>query len=507
MGRSKSLDWLNVLDFKRAMSNVEGDLVGDWCVDPWGWPELKWLVEPGQGRLLLGLVRRRKPGALERLDVPKENFGVRPATVMHVADRLVYQALVDRLTVPLIGDLAQTVFNWRLERQAPRAGVYLKSGDEWDRYRAWLQESLERNQHWLLQTDIVSCFARISMRLVEETLDSRRVRSAEPASKLVAWLEAWNRTPGRTGLPQRSRASAALANACLRSIDDVLVQTPAGGRWLDDISVFAATEAEARRHQLRLNDVVREMGLELNSAKTAVLGEADAEREILELELRTIAYALKLRDDPTPLHARLEQIEASPSAQPRTVLNFVCSRIIEHELIDEAERILAIVDRAPHAADHAARMAQMLELHHGRSGWFTTYYKSEFARVRWAPGRLLLMFPLSERPEPALIDLAASALSDAGAGPVMLAAAATRLVGWLQRDAIDLLRAAIEKSETALNVRVLAMAALSAGESHARVARQIRRFDDLAATSKYLEATDYRTPRLHRSFGASEAAD
>jgi hypothetical protein len=507
VGRKKSLDWLNVLDFKRAMANVEGDLVGDWCIDPWGWPELRWLVEPAQARLLLGLVRRRKPGVLARLDVPKENFGVRPATVMHVADRLVYQALVDRLAVPLIGDLAPTVFNWRLERHAPRAGTYLKSGEEWDRYRAWLQESLERHPNWLLQTDIVSCFARISMRVVEETLETRRVGGSEPASKILAWLETWDRTPGRGGLPQRSRASAALANACLRAVDDVLAQTPAGGRWMDDISVFASSEADARRHQLRLNDVVREMGLELNSAKTAVLAEDDAAAEVLELELRTIAYALTERDDPTPLHQRLEEIEASPSEQPRTVLNFVCSRIIEHKLVDEAERILAIVDRVPHAADHAARMAQMLELHHGRSGWFTGYYGSQFARVRWAPGRLLLMFPSSERPEPALIDLAVAALSEVGVGPVMLAAAATRLVGWLERDAVDLLRAAIEKSETALDTRVLAMAALSAGESHARVARQIGRFDDLATTSKYLEATDYRTPRLHRSFGAGEAAD
>jgi hypothetical protein len=39
------------------------------------------------------------------MDVAKENFSARPAFVVDVLDRLVYQALVDRLSVTLIGEI------------------------------------------------------------------------------------------------------------------------------------------------------------------------------------------------------------------------------------------------------------------------------------------------------------------------------------------------------------------------------------------------------------------
>jgi hypothetical protein len=103
------MDWLAALDIKKTIINVHTDMVGDWYRDPWGWPELRFIVENDLevlvGRLNEGGSRRVLP-----LDVPKENFMIRPAVVLDPLDRLCYQALVDVLSKTLIRNLKGWVY-------------------------------------------------------------------------------------------------------------------------------------------------------------------------------------------------------------------------------------------------------------------------------------------------------------------------------------------------------------------------------------------------------------
>jgi hypothetical protein len=57
---------------------------GDWYRDPWGWPELDWVVA---ARPQLALDRAGSAGVRRsvKLDVPKENFATRPAMVVAAA--------------------------------------------------------------------------------------------------------------------------------------------------------------------------------------------------------------------------------------------------------------------------------------------------------------------------------------------------------------------------------------------------------------------------------------
>src|SRR5439155_26887009 len=112
-----SIDWLAILDIKRAAANCRTDIFGDWYRDPWSWPELEWLSDhpdPVVQRLNSSGVRRLAP-----INVAKENFVLRPASVLDIVDRLVYQALVDRLSVKLLAGCPTWMFSWRLSRQQP----------------------------------------------------------------------------------------------------------------------------------------------------------------------------------------------------------------------------------------------------------------------------------------------------------------------------------------------------------------------------------------------------
>ena len=79
-------------------------------------------------------------GALEyaQIDVPKENWGTRPAVLLDITDRLMYQALVDRMSLELIGDLSKFAYGWRLPAKSPKRAIYARNGRQWDSYRGHL---------------------------------------------------------------------------------------------------------------------------------------------------------------------------------------------------------------------------------------------------------------------------------------------------------------------------------------------------------------------------------
>jgi hypothetical protein len=73
------------------------------------------------------------------LDVPKENIAVRRAVVLDRLDRLIYQALVDRLSVGLIGSLPSWVYGWRLSVRKPNAGEWARNDEQWRGFRQHLK--------------------------------------------------------------------------------------------------------------------------------------------------------------------------------------------------------------------------------------------------------------------------------------------------------------------------------------------------------------------------------
>ena len=41
----RAVDWAKVVDIVSAASNVRTEFVGDWHRDPWGWPELGFVLK------------------------------------------------------------------------------------------------------------------------------------------------------------------------------------------------------------------------------------------------------------------------------------------------------------------------------------------------------------------------------------------------------------------------------------------------------------------------------
>src|SRR5262249_24244003 len=159
-------DWLNALDLERAVKNVELDMKGDWYRDPWGWPEPAWALkakpELFQQRLSGSGVWRCQP-----IDVPKENFGSRPAMVMDPMDRVMYQALVDRISVELVGGQPAWAYGWRLVPGSPERGRYARNDFQWDNFTSQLN-GLAGFFDCGLKTDVVSFFASVDLNVLAD---------------------------------------------------------------------------------------------------------------------------------------------------------------------------------------------------------------------------------------------------------------------------------------------------------------------------------------------------
>lgn len=395
------IDWSKALDFKKAVSNVRSEFVGDWHRDPWGWPEIDYIASTAP-ELLVEHLKSNRIGRAALIDVPKENWGVRPAVVLNVVDRLVYQALVDRVSVDLIGDLSPSVYGWRLPPDSTERGGYSRNSLQWDAYRDHLSGAAGFFDIGL-RTDLVSCFASMPVDLVLSAIDERVAQGAV-SRRLLSLIDGMSKMPGRSGLPQRSLASSVVANMYLQPLDDVLEQyahdvpsldllgskrkSPRRSwtRWMDDVWLFGGDASDLRRAQLELQSVARSIGMNLNSAKTEVLDGEDLYGTALQIEHSAVDGALLTENDAKPLEELVDRLLDDPACAPRTSLKFVALRMRKHNSHYRIQELVQLAHQMPHAADSLTPLFKQTFTQSSLQDWFLEYAKSGWGSLWRAPG-------------------------------------------------------------------------------------------------------------------------
>lgn len=507
-----SVDWPNILDIQLAARNCSSDILGDWHRDPWTWPEIAWASTQGTA-LLVQRLNSKGSGRAALLDVAKENFVLRPALVLDPIDRLMYEALVDRLSVDLIGELAPWVYGWRLERGNPKPGRYASRSREWALYRSHLVALAETFSFGLL-TDVVSCFASVPLEAVFEQIE-RLAGSNAVSVRLIDMLESWGRISGRSGLPQRANGSSVLANMYLRPIDDALYsygRQPKGSlagwlghdvaatRWMDDIWLFANDPAHLRQAQMHLQDVMQSLGLQISAAKTRVLEGDDLVAAAREVEHSAVDQHLAFDPpDPQPLEALVEQLIGSPETAPSTSVRFATHRIRDQELFAMAAQFVEVAGRMPHAATYLARLFRDAGTWRALPGWYVRHSKSSWGSVPWAVAQLGTMFPTHSKPISPVDDGFQDAISESKALP-LFSVAAQRLASWKPSVARSLFREAAKLSSEPHQRRVMALAAVEAGEETAWIRKLLSEFDENAATLEMLRHRRFRPVRVAPDF-------
>jgi hypothetical protein len=440
--------------------------------------------------------------AAARLDVPKENFALRPAIVFDPLDRLIYQALVDRLSVDLVGELPAWAYGWRLSPDDPQAGVYESNRQEWERYRDHLGRLVNYDRAALV-TDVVSFFGSIPLQPLTEQI--RSVDSSAVGERLIDMIESWYRSTAR-GLPQRSAASAALAHFYLAPLDDILGSRstmPPGGaqsipegralRWMDDIWLFGRTLSALRESQLIVQNGMRSLGLEMNIGKTRVLYGEEMMEAALEIEHSAVDEALA-EDDPDvePLNDLIDRILEAPETAERTSIHFMAKRMRTYELFDRVSEICDVALRMPHASDHLARLFRDSGHWMERQDWYVVEARRWGDQLPWSVGQLGTMFPSSSNVQANVTTFLAESITSGNTPLPRLAVGAQRLAAWTPDSARVVLREAANRESHPLSSRVIALALMHAGETRQVVRQILRQSEENAVVLAMLEDTNFR---------------
>ncbi len=505
------IDWLRALDLDLAHENLEAELVGDWHKDPWGWPELDY-VHNKEPSLLAQNCSDEGSKKVALIDVPKESWGTRPAVVLDPLDRLMYQSLVDRLSINLIGDLSRNTFGWRLHADTPTRGKFSHNSFQWKLYRGHLS-SLSDVFPVALKSDIVSCFASMPMQLVEDEIRSRAAAD-DVTERLVSFLHGFNRVSNRSGLPQRSTASAAIANMMLRPLDDVLFNHSESfpnwlrseysylsfARWMDDLWLFGDDPAKMRKAQVALHYAAQAKGLHLNASKTSVLEGSEVERQAKEVEHSAVDNGLVADADTKPLEELVEKVIASREDASKTALKFACSRMLRHGINYKVDTLRDESPRIPHGADSIAPLMKANYQREELEEWFLDYCKSDWASFQWSIAHYGLMFTSGIEPRKEIKDYFAEVIDRKGSTLPLLALAAQRLSAWDKRLARGVMSNAIDSAENPHVRRVLALSALSANESRSTVRGWLGQLRENDVTLRMLEARNFSPPNANAGY-------
>jgi hypothetical protein len=505
------IDWPTALGFEQAARNVRSDIFGDWYRDPWGWPENEWIASKAPGFLVDRLKAHDANRAIP-IEVPKENFVLRPATLLDPVDRLAYQALVDSLSTALIGDMPDFVFGWRLPADPPIKGVYAKNGNQWQAFRERLQDLGDKHDHGLT-TDIVSFFQSVSINRLEEDL-RQRLKGNAVVDRILAYLRAWDDLPSRGGLPQRCLASSVLAQFFLRAMDDLLSLHVRGGagrqglkpvevcRWMDDIWVFSDHWSGLRAVQLDLQGCLWDLNLTLNAGKTKARDGEDLRRVIREYEHSAADFGLRFKDY-APLEELVDRILASPDTASRTTISFVTNRLRRHELSLKIEGFVEKAPQMPHAADHLARLFRDLQAWRDLEEWYVDYLSDSGRSIEWAGYQLGTMFPNSERNSDVVLRRFTEGLAAVQLPLVMVPLAAQRIAAWAPGEARGLIehlaRAGVYPQPFAL--RALAYAGVGVGVARSTVKSLLKQHAESEPMLALLESRDFKPLPVVDDFG------
>ncbi|MFS0884410.1 RNA-directed DNA polymerase [Aeromicrobium sp. 179-A 4D2 NHS] len=509
------MDWSKALDVDVALKNVRQDLVGDWYRDPWGWPEIEYVATSAPAVLF---DRAASSGVyrVANLDVPKEGFASRPAVVMEPVDRLLYQAVVDRVSVRLTKGMQPWVFGWRLRRRKPAPGLMARNDYEWANQRNALYRLVEK-QAFDLKTDIVSCFASMPIHRVIEDIEHRVDGQHAVVGRLTGMLHGWDAAPGRRGLPQRNAASSLLANMYLMNLDEAVTDynettrrstsssRKLSTRWMDDLWVFGHDEGRLRRLQVDLQDKARNLGLELHAAKTGIHEGDELARQALQTAHSAVDSALNeplfSNDSPdtAPLRELVESLLEEPEAADRSSVHFACVRLRQKKMTAEAQLLLEQAERMPHVADHLSRLSNDLGLWKSYQTWYADYVKSDWARFSWSVAQLTTMFPSKSKVSDAVVTALVELMDDKPDLPV-LAVGIQRLARWDSDTAKDLLRALESKSDHPLERRLLALGSLDLREPRHRIRDLLGAYPENQVTLRLIEDRGFKKLAAAKDF-------
>lgn len=207
--------------------------------------------------------RKYKPQPVRRVEIPKPNGGVRNLGIPTVIDRIVEQAIVQKLTPIAEPHFSENSYGFRPNRRAQQAVIKLL-------------EYLNDGYEYIVDIDLEKFFDNVPQDKLM-TLVGKLIHDPDTESLIHKYLKAGVMVRGKyekteKGTPQGGNLSPLLSNIMLNELDREL---EARGlrfvRYADDCVIAVGSSAAANRVMHTVTGwIERKLGLKVNMTKTKV---------------------------------------------------------------------------------------------------------------------------------------------------------------------------------------------------------------------------------------------
>ena len=499
------------LDIAAGATIFVREIYGDWFRDPWDWFEVRALADDPQLIDLDKFVRKdkdqgaalRNPASFTLIEVPKNSLAVRPAVLIDPLTRLLYAASAAPQLNRLHAELPDWCFGWR-QRSAGEG--LANNGEEWKAYTRTLVEA--DDDTWGLNADITSFFASISVTRILDVL-SQKLGKNNGVGVISDVIQQHDGLATRSGIPQRSFASAALANVYMRPIDDLLAafeQEVPGARvtrWVDDINAFAPAERLYELH-LELESRTRQLGLELNGSKSVLADVASLKTaqqvegvtEFLFMELRRGEYGQRSEwvKDVDRLVSLRADILTEPANRSTSLLKGTLNALRSE---GDFRGALSWLERARHMPHAASAMGRYLRAAiHAKAVDATAaqeqlleFLESPWAKLDWVAAQLALSIAHNDMTPPYL-ELLRGWLEESD-DPQKVAIAGQRLAKVDPTACRDIVRGRLDATSNPFLIRLMALTLLESGDDRRLVKNALARDPRTSLTAEALERTNW----------------
>ena len=259
------------------------------------------------------------PKPLLKIDVPKSSLTVRPGSVPEIEDKIVTFAIIYLIAPILDKELPDTVYSYRLKAKPDRDDIFedkevleftfLKKKTiqkriqiiepwygQWPKFDSAVRYAYEEEGYnYLSVSDISAYFENIHLDILRDKLLKYLPNEQKLVNLLISILEFWTwrthegKNLGR-GLPQGNTASSFIANIYLLPLDRAFKTFSKKYdvkyfRYMDDVKILSKEENVARSVIFRMNEVLRDIHLNIQGSKTVIYRDKEIRDELIDERL------------------------------------------------------------------------------------------------------------------------------------------------------------------------------------------------------------------------------